>query len=75
VLTFNTECICDDLNGHRGADLARFKEAHGGFGFGSRNVLGQMLLEFCESNELDVANTWSKKRDSNLVTYEVVVWW
>ena len=43
---------------------------HGGHGFGSRNVEGDMLLEFADAMDMAVANTWFEKEDGKLVTYE-----
>ena len=43
---------------------------HGGFGFGKRNVKGEMILEFADALKLAVLNTWFKKKASRLFTYE-----
>ena len=43
---------------------------HDGFGFGKRNVEGEMILEFADALNLAVLNTWFKKRASRLFTYE-----
>jgi hypothetical protein len=61
--------VCGDLNGHVGADVDGFEGVHGGYGFGSRNVEGEMLLEFADAMGLAVMNTWFKKEDGRLVTY------
>ena len=53
--------ICRDLNGHVG------------FGFGKRNVDGEMILEFAHPWNFVVANTWFKKNEGRLIsviTYE-----
>jgi hypothetical protein len=47
-----------------------FEGIHGGKGFGSRNVEGEMLLEFADAMGLVVCNTWFTKKDSQKVTYE-----
>jgi hypothetical protein len=59
-----------DLNGHVGKNVDGFEGVHYGHGFGSRNVEGEMLLEFADSMELVVANTCFKKDDCQLMTYE-----
>jgi len=48
-----------DLNGHRRADVDGFESMHGGFGLGSHNVEGEMLLELCDSMSRAVANTFN----------------
>jgi hypothetical protein len=62
--------LCGDMNGHVGALADGFEGVHGGFGFGNRNVEGEMLLEFAEAKGLVVTNTWFKKDVGKLVTYE-----
>ena len=43
---------------------------HGGFGFGKRNVEGEMILENADALNLAVLNTWFKKKKKSLFTYE-----
>ena len=43
----------------------------GGFGFGKRNVEGEMILEFADAWNFVVANTWFKKNEGRLITYEI----
>src|SRR5664279_4742913 len=62
--------VCGDMNGHVGKEGNGFEGVHGGYGFGSRNVEGEMLLEFADAMDLVVANTWFKKDGGKLVTYE-----
>ena len=62
--------VCGDFNGHVGKDIEGFDGVHGGMGFGSRNVEGEMLLEFADAWNLAVANTWFKKDIGRLITYE-----
>ena len=62
--------ICGDLNGHVGSEIDGFEGVHGGFGFGKRNVEGEMILEFADALNLAVLNTWFKKKASRLFTYE-----
>ena len=60
--------VTGDLNGHVG----RRKEghvAHGGHGYGDKNDDGQRILDFAETHNLVIANTWFKKRDTHLITY------
>ena len=63
--------ICGELNGHVGSEIDGFEGVHGGFGFGKRNVEGEMILETADALNLVVLNTWFKKEKS-LVTYENV---
>ena len=63
--------IGGDLNGHVGAGVEGFKGVHGGFGFGKRNVEGEMILEFADAWNFVVANTWFKKNEGRLITYEI----
>ena len=62
--------VCGDMNGHVGAQADGYEGVHGGYGFGSRNVEGEMLLEFADAMALVVSNTCYKKSDEKLVTYE-----
>ena len=36
---------------------------HGGFGFGRRNVEGEMILKFADALNFTVANTWFEKNE------------
>ena len=58
-----------DWNGHVGASAGVYSDAHGGHGFGTRNTEGERILEFAIANRLHVGNTWFKKRDTHLITY------
>ena len=62
--------LCGDMNGHVGRDTDGYSGVHGGHGFGVRNAEGESLLDFAVSMELVIANTFFKKSDSKLVTYE-----
>jgi hypothetical protein len=55
--------LCRDLNGHVGVEAVGFEEVYGGHGFGNRNLEGEMLLEFAETMDLIVTNTWFQKGD------------
>ena len=43
---------------------------HGGYGFGRRNVDGEMLLEFADALDFAIVNTWFKKEVRKMITYE-----
>ena len=45
--------IGGDLNGHVGAESSGYEDVHGGFGFGDRNVEGEMILESAEAMGID----------------------
>ena len=62
--------VCGDMNGHVGAASDGFEGIHGGFGYGTRNTEGEMLLELADAMDLVVANTWFKKGEKQLVTFE-----
>lgn len=61
--------IGGDLNGHVGWTRDGFKHVHGGCGYVSRNIEGERILEYAEAFELIIANTFFRKRPSNLITY------
>ena len=65
--------ICGDMNGHVGADVDGFEGVHGGYGFGKRNVDGEMLLEFADALDFAIVNTWFKKEVRKMITYETKV--
>ena len=58
-----------DLNGHVGKSPAGYEGIHGGFGYGSRNVEGEHVLEFCDALQLVLCNTFFKKEDNKVITY------
>ncbi|XP_014679155.1 PREDICTED: craniofacial development protein 2-like [Priapulus caudatus] len=51
-------------------DGTGFREVHGGYGLGVRNVEGERILEFAVVNDLVVGNTCFKKHECHLVTYQ-----
>ena len=59
-----------DMNGHVGQVANGFHEAHGNFGYDTRNAEGERILELAEAMGYIVTNTLFKKRQSHLVTYE-----
>ena len=62
--------IGGDLNGHIGAGADGYAGVHGGFGFGVRNDEGRSILEFATAHDLVVANSFFKKRDVHLITFQ-----
>ncbi|VDO21914.1 unnamed protein product [Heligmosomoides polygyrus] len=52
--------VAGDLNGHAGARKAGYC-CHGGFGYGSRNVDGERILEYAESHDFTIVNTELRK--------------
>ena len=58
------------MNGHVGAEVDGFEGVHGGYGFGRRNVDGEMLLEFADALDLAIVNTWFKKEVRKMIMYE-----
>ncbi|XP_021750528.1 craniofacial development protein 2-like [Chenopodium quinoa] len=61
--------IGGDLNGHVGASRDGYESVHGGFGYGQRDAGGEVIMDFSQSYDLILANTWFKKRDSHLITF------
>ena len=59
-----------DMNGHVGTEAVGFPEVHGGMGYGTRNEDGERLLEYCESLELALTNTYFTKKDEHKITYK-----
>ena len=57
-----------DFNGHIGRRIDSFEGVHSGCGIGKRNVEGKRLLEFCDEEELCVANTWFQKKEQRKIT-------
>lgn len=60
--------IAGDLNGHVGQN-ADGNPCHGGKGHGHRNKDGERIIDFCDSHDLTIANTWFIKRPTHLLTY------
>ena len=60
--------IGSDMNGHVGSD--GYGGVHGGMGFGTRNTEGERILEFGDALGMVVCNTFFKKEDSKLITYQ-----
>uniref|UniRef100_A0A914VFU1 Reverse transcriptase domain-containing protein n=1 Tax=Plectus sambesii TaxID=2011161 RepID=A0A914VFU1_9BILA len=60
--------VMGDLNGHIGKrkDGHRW---HGGHGYGERNDDGERILDYTDSHDLVIVNTFFTKRDSHLKTF------
>ena len=61
--------ICGDLNGHVESEIDGFEGVHGGFGFGKRNMEGEMILETADALNLAVLNTWFKKKEEREIVH------
>ena len=59
-----------DLNGHVGREADSYQSCHGGFGYGERNEEGKAILDLAVAYNLMIANTYFKKRDEHLITFE-----
>lgn len=71
MLNVHGKCVVmGDFNGHVGKKKDGYEGVHGGHGFGHRNSEGERILDFADSFELKVANTWFKKDEEKLITYE-----
>ena len=62
--------IGSDMNGHVGRDADGYGGVHGGMGFGTRNAEGEIILEFGDAVGMVLCNTFFKKEDSKLITYQ-----
>nr|GEU51360.1 reverse transcriptase domain-containing protein [Tanacetum cinerariifolium] len=62
--------IGDDLNGHIRAVADGYAGVHAGFGYGARNDEGHTFLEFATTHDLVVANSFFKKSDGHLITFQ-----
>ncbi|GKD81107.1 retrovirus-related pol polyprotein LINE-1 [Tanacetum coccineum] len=62
--------IGGNLNGHIRASANGYARFHGGFGFGDRNEEGRMILEFATAHGLIVPNSFFKKCDAHLITFQ-----
>ena len=62
--------VLGDFNGHVGRSSLGNDRIHGGFGRGERNRDGKRILEFADSLDMVVGNTFFKKDDEKLITNE-----
>nr|XP_043611765.1 craniofacial development protein 2-like [Erigeron canadensis] len=59
-----------DLNGHIGVQSDGYPGVHGGLGFGRRNDEGRRILDFAFAHDLIIANSFFRKRKSQLITFQ-----
>ena len=64
--------IGGDMNGHVGRDADGYDGVHGGMRFGTRNAEGERILEFSDAVGMVVCNTFFKKDDFKLITYQYI---
>ena len=64
-----TVIIGGDLNGHVGRD-GRESTSHGNIGLGERNEEGNRVVEFANTFDLVIANTWFTKTRNQLITFK-----
>ena len=62
--------VLGDFNAHVGRSSLGYDGIHGGFGWGERNRDGERILEFADSLDMVVENTFFKKDDEKLITYK-----
>ena len=48
---------------------AWYENVHGGWGFGERDKEGVSILDFAETHELSISNTWFRRDEKRLITY------
>ena len=61
--------IMGDFNAKVGEDRNGWEEVVGKYGLGVRNEAGERMLEFCDSNELRIMNTWFEQPKRRLYTW------
>ncbi len=61
--------IVADLNGHVGGTRTGFVREHGGNSWGDRNVKGEEILQFAQSYDFGVVNTFFQRKMEHLITY------
>nr|GEU39070.1 retrovirus-related Pol polyprotein LINE-1 [Tanacetum cinerariifolium] len=59
-----------DLNGHIEAATDGYEGVHGGFGFEERNEEGRSILGFATAHDMVVANSFFKKSEAHLITFQ-----
>ena len=64
-----TVIIGGDLNGHVGRS-GRGSTSHGNIGLGERNEEGDRVVEFANTFDLVIANTWLTKTRNQLITFK-----
>ena len=68
ILKQDSIFIGSDMNGYVGRDADGYGCVHGGMG--TRNAEGERLLEFGDAVGMVVCNTFFKREDSKLITYQ-----
>ena len=63
-----------DFSGHVGQHSQGFSQHHGGYGYGIWNQERMRILDLWAATDLAVTNTFFRKRDSKLVTYNSGGW-
>jgi hypothetical protein len=58
-----------DINEHECSTRVGFDGMHGGFGYGSRNQEGDVILNFALAYDLIITNILFRKRVSHLITF------
>ena len=61
--------VAGDLNGFVGRDRDEYDGVHGGHGLGVRNEEAIKIMDFATSYQMRLMNTYYKKRENHLVTY------
>ena len=61
--------VAGDLNGHMGRDRDWYDGVHGGHGLSVRNEEGINIMDFATAYQMRLMNTYYKKREYHLVTY------
>ena len=59
-----------DLNEHVGKGNIGDEEIMGRYGAGTRNKEGSMVVDFAKRMDLEIVNTYFKKKDEHRVTYK-----
>jgi len=54
-----------DFNGHAGSSVNGYEGVHGGHRWGERNKEGERLLEFADSFNMVIGNTFFRNGDDN----------
>ncbi|XP_063722422.1 uncharacterized protein LOC134848840 [Symsagittifera roscoffensis] len=61
--------IAGDMNGHCGSDQINYESVLGRYGVGGRNPEGIRVLDLCFAHNLQIANTFFRKREQQHWTY------
>ena len=69
VASSETLVIAGDFNSHVGQHSQGFSQHHSGYGYGAWNQERMRILDLCAATDLAVTNTFFRKRNSQLVTY------